>query len=179
MGAGALLLSDGIDVAALIRGGGQERGRRAGTENAPAIAGFAAAAQAVRANLADEVRIAAMRDDMEQRLIARASQVIIYGKDAPRLGNTSCIGMPGMPNETQVMALDMQGIAVSAGAACSSGKVGSSHVLNAMGIAPDDARRAIRVSFGWTTQPGDVDGFVDAWCGLYDRAGSANVSSAA
>ena len=178
MGAGALLLSDGVDVAAMIRGGGQERSRRAGTENAPAIAGFAAAALAARDSLGDEARLATLRDELEQRLRERAPDVAIYGVNAPRLGNTSCIGMPHVSNETQVMALDLEGIAVSAGAACSSGKVGSSHVLTAMGIDDQDARCAIRVSLGWTTQPGDIDQFVDAWCGLYDRTRSENVSIA-
>jgi cysteine desulfurase len=169
MGAGALLLSDGVDVAAMIRGGGQERSRRAGTENAPAIAGFAAAALAARESLGDEVLLETMRDELERKLRERAPDVAVYGANVPRLGNTSCIGMRGVSNETQVMAFDLNGIAVSAGAACSSGKVSSSHVLKAMGVGDEEAHCAIRVSLGWTTRPNDIDQFVDAWCGLYDR----------
>lgn len=172
-GAGALLLAPGTDIAAVIRGGGQERGRRAGTENVPGIAGFGAAAAACRADSGAAGRLAGLRDDLERRL----PDAHVHGADAPRLPNTACLGMPGMGNETQVMAFDLEGVAISAGAACSSGKVGVSHVLLAMGVDPAAAREAVRVSLGWTTTPADVDRFVAVWHGLYDRARSGRTAA--
>ena len=179
MGAGALLLAGGADVAPLIRGGGQERGRRAGTENVAAIAGFAAAAKAARDELADTARLAELRDGLERQVRETAPEATVYGHGAARIGNTSCLGLPGMSNETQVMAFDLEGIAVSAGAACSSGKVGISHVLRAMGVDEEAARCAIRVSLGWTTTAADVARFVAVWRRLYDRSRAGRVSSAA
>lgn len=140
-GAGALLLRPGLDLPALLPGGGQERGRRGGTEALPAIAGFAAAVEALDA--AEAPRLAALRDAIEQ-----GAGLPVAGSGAPRLPNTSCLILPGIPAETQVIALDLEGVRVSSGAACSSGKVGPSPVLQAMGLA-EAAACAIRVSLPW------------------------------
>ena len=174
-GVGALVLRDGAALAPILRGGGQERGRRAGTENVPGIAGFGAAAVAAGADLAadETARIAALRDRLEEAVRRAAPQAVIYGARIARLANTSCIGLAGVAAETQVMALDLAGVAVSSGSACSSGKVRTSHVLGAMGVAPDAAGCAIRVSLGWDSTESDVDGFLAAWCGLARRHGLA------
>jgi cysteine desulfurase len=168
-GVGALFVADRIALSARLKGGGQERGRRAGTENVPGIAGFAAAAVAAHAGLADAPRIAALRDRLEAEALRLHPSARIFGASSPRLPNTSCIGLPGLPSETQVMVLDLEGIAVSAGAACSSGKVRVSHVLTAMGATADEAASAIRVSLGWDSSADDIDRFLAAWGGMARR----------
>ncbi len=168
-GAGALVLAEGISVAPLIRGGGQERRRRAGTENVPAIAGFGAAAAAVLDAPKPDPELAGLRDGLEARLRALAPELVIFGAEAPRLANTSCFALPGLSAETQLLALDLAGIAVSSGAACSSGKVEPSHVLGAMGVGAETAASAIRVSLGWATTAADLERFIEAWDGLYRR----------
>jgi len=167
-GAGALLLRPGLDPAPLVAGGGQERGRRAGTEPLPAIAGLAAAAGA--ATPASAARLAPIRDAIEAAIAAIAPEARFPGRGAPRLPNTTAILLPGVPAETQVIALDLAGMRVSAGAACSSGKVGASHVLAAMG-AGTEAACAIRVSLPWNA-PADAAGrFAAAWGAMRERAG--------
>ena len=163
-GVGALVMAPGAELAPLFRGGGQERYRRAGTENLAGIAGFAAAAVAVDAAEYDRVR--ELRDGLEAALPADA---VVIGAGAPRLPNTSAIAMPGVVAETQIIALDLDGVMVSAGAACSSGKVGPSHVLAAMGLTPEIAGATIRVSLGWSTTETDIAHFLDAWIALYQR----------
>ena len=157
-GAGALLL--GSEAAALItpliRGGGQERGRRGGTHATAVIAGFAAAAEAC-AGTAD---LSVLRDSAERAAIEAGGVAIVA--DAPRLPNTAAIALPGVPAETQVIALDLAGVAVSAGAACSSGKVGRSHVLDAMGLGTA-AGQTIRVSLAWNTTHADIVAFAEAY----------------
>jgi cysteine desulfurase len=160
-GVGALIA--GAGVTPLLRGGGQERNRRAGTENLAGIAGFAAAAAVCEP--AEYACVGVLRD----RLEAALPDAIVIGAGAPRLPNTSAIAMPGMPAETQIIALDLDGVMVSAGAACSSGKVSRSHVLSAMGLAPDIADTTIRVSLGWSTSEADIAHFIDAWTALYRR----------
>jgi cysteine desulfurase len=151
----------------LIKGGGQERGARGGTENVAGIAGFGAAAAAVRLALATEgARMVALRDRLEAGLRARMPAAIVFGAQAERLPNTTLFGVPGIKAETAVIALDLDGIAVSSGAACSSGKVQPSHVLAAMGVAPALAQGAIRVSLGPSTTESEVDDFLDAWIRL-------------
>lgn len=167
MGVGALVVRKGVTVAALQTGGGQESYRRAGTQNVPGIAGLGAAAAALTASDPDTAHLRTLRDRLETACQAMGAQVM--GQAAPRLPNTSCLTMPGVSSETQVMAFDLDGIAVSAGAACSSGKVGPSHVLAAMGIAPDVAGAAIRVSLGHATTAAEIDRFIDAWTVLYRR----------
>lgn len=165
-GIGVLVLRDGLPLAPLLRGGAQEGRRRAGTENVAGIAGFGAAA-AVVADRADQPRIAALRDGLEARLVDAGAVVI--GAAAPRVANTSCVAMPGVTAETQVAALDLAGIAVSAGSACSSGKVRRSHVLEAMGLPAELAESAIRISLGPTTDAAAVDRCVAAWIALAER----------
>ena len=164
-GVGAVILRRGTDLAARIRGGGQEMGRRAGTENLIGIAGMAAAAEAAARDFADGVweRVAGLRDGLEARLAAEVPGLIFAGSGATRLPNTSCLVLPGWKGETQVMQMDLAGIAVSAGSACSSGKVRSSRVLTAMGYDARAAVSAIRVSIGPTTTEADLERFADAW----------------
>lgn len=172
-GVGALVLRGGLELKPLLRGGGQERGRRAGTENLPGIAGFGAAALEAAADLDRITEIGRLRDDLERRLTAAAPAAVVYGAPAPRLPNTICIGLPGVAAETQVMALDLAGVAVSAGAACSSGKVRPSHVLQGMGFDEAAARSAIRISLGWASTEADADRLVQAWTELCRRVGRA------
>jgi len=165
-GAGALLLRPGLDLPALIAGGGQERGRRGGTEPLPAIAGFAAAAGA--ADPAAAGRLAALRDRIEAGIRSLAPEAVIAGAGAPRLPNTSSIILPGVPAETQVIALDLAGIRISAGAACSSGKVARSHVLAAMGFG-EAAGCGIRVSLPWNAPEDAPEQFLEAWSAMRAR----------
>lgn len=164
-GAGALIRRDeAIHIEPLIRGGGQERGSRAGTENVAAIAGFGAAAAAVKAEFATEVaQMARLRDRLEAGLRTASPEAIIFGGDVARLPNTTLVAMPGSKAETLVIAFDLDGVAVSSGAACSSGKVAPSHVLAAMGAAPALAGGAIRVSLGPTTTEAEIDRFLQVW----------------
>lgn len=166
-GVGALVVTGGVDLAPLLRGGGQEHRRRAGTENLPGIAGFAAAAAA--AELAAYERVAGLRDGLEAEIAAIAPEAVVVDAAAPRLPNTSAIAMPGVAAETQVVALDLDGVMVSAGAACSSGKVGPSHVLAAMRVDPEIAVSTIRVSLGWSSSEAEIDHFLRAWTALYRR----------
>jgi cysteine desulfurase len=169
MGVGALVVRRGLELQPLFRGGGQEQRRRGGTENLPGIAGFGAAAIAAKSSLDVYRRVEALRDDAQRRLCALAPDAVVFGGEAPRLPNTLCIAMPRVASSTQVIALDLAGVAVSAGAACSSGKVARSHVLDAMGVPPALAESAIRISLGWSTTKADIDHLVDAWGGLYAR----------
>lgn len=177
MGVGALVLAEGAQVPhPVARGGGQERGRRAGTENVPAIAGFGVAAGLAADWRSDMQRIGGLRDALEARLAEAAPEAVIYGAGAPRVANTSLIGLASVPSDTAVMTLDLEGISVSAGAACSSGKVAPSHVLGAMGFDPTATNSAIRVSLGRTSEAADIDRFVTAWTAMRD---AVPVSSAA
>ncbi len=164
-GIGALIVKRGTDLAAQLKGGGQEMGRRAGTENILGAAGFAAAATAAARDLADGVwdEVASLRDLLEDTLAAEADGTIFVGKGAMRLPNTLCLATPGWKGETQVMQMDLAGYAISAGSACSSGKVRASRVLRAMGYDEATAAGAIRVSLGPETKQQDVLGFAEAW----------------
>lgn len=162
-GVGALIVRDGHDVPALITGGGQERRRRGGTENIAGIAGFGAAAEAARNMLADRDRITHLRDRLEAGLLDLTPDAHIIGMGAERLPNTTCVALPGHSAETLVIRFDLAGIAVSAGAACSAGKIGASHVLAAMGLDETTARSAIRISIGSTTTDRDIDHCLTAW----------------
>lgn len=159
-GAGALVLAPGLDLVAMIGGGGQERGRRGGTPALPAIAGFAAALEG-----GAPAAMTAWRDRIEAHAVAKGAVVCGAGD---RLPNTTCLALPGVRAETQVIALDLAGFAVSAGAACSSGKVTPSHVLTAMGLGAL-AGEAIRVSLPWTVREDDVTAFGDAYAAMADR----------
>jgi cysteine desulfurase len=154
----------------LIKGGGQERGHRAGTENVAAIAGLGAAAQAAGATLAAEsARIAALRERLETGLRELAPTTVIFGAGGERLPNTTLFAVPGLKAETALIALDLDGVSVSSGSACSSGKVAPSQVLAAMGVAPDLAGGAIRVSLGWETRENEVERFLIAWSKVVSR----------
>jgi len=170
-GVGALVIRRGLDVASRIRGGGQEMGRRSGTENIIGIAGFGAAAQAAVQELEAGTwdRVAQLRTFLETSLEDDINPTILVGKESKRLPNTSCLITPGWKGETQVMALDLAGFAVSAGSACSSGKVRESAVLRAMGYGPGEADCAIRVSIGPDTTEEQVARFVNAFRRLKDR----------
>jgi cysteine desulfurase len=159
LGIGALVVRDGLVVEPLMHGGGQELRRRAGTENLAAIAGFAASAQE------DAIDTKTLRD----RLEASLQGATVLGAGVERLGNTSCIVSPGLVAETLLINLDLAGIAVSSGSACSSGKVARSHVLDAMGVAPELARSALRISTGWNSTAADIDRFISVWNSLLAR----------
>jgi cysteine desulfurase len=170
-GVGALCLRPGLALAANRAAGGQEQGRRAGTENLAGIAGFGAALERLAADLADQPRQAALRDRLEDLL--EPAGAVVFGRQAGRLANTSCIAMPGVQAETQVMAFDLAGFCVSAGAACSSGKVQASPVLTAMGVPDEIAQCAIRVSIGGGTTEAEIDAFAARWKHLYQRKNAA------
>lgn len=173
-GAGALIVPEGAAPARLLPGGGQERGWRAGTENVAAIAGFGAAAAAAARDLADGVweAVPALRDRAQAVMAEAFPGAIFPGAGAVRLPNTLCVAAPGFPAETQVMALDLAGAAVSAGSACSSGKVRASRTLAAMGFSPEIAGSAIRVSLGPATTRDEIDRFCALWRDMVRRRGA-------
>ena len=170
-GIGALILREGLDITALATGGGQEMGRRAGTENLIGIAGFGAAAEAAGRDLQNGVwdEVAQLRNILETALSDGVNGTISVGKDGPRLPNTLCLIAPGWKGETQVMAMDLAGYAVSAGSACSSGKVRSSRVLQAMGYDEGLAGQAIRISIGPGLTKDTVLRFADVWLAHYAK----------
>ncbi len=174
-GIGALIFPAGTEVAAQIRGGGQEMGRRSGTENVIAIAGFGAAAVAAQQDLANGVwdRVAQIRNILEKAIESSAPQTIFVRNGSARLPNTSCFMAEGWKGETQVMAMDLAGFAVSAGSACSSGKVKASRVLQALGFDDDVARCALRVSLGTGTTKDDVLRFAESWTAKCNKRSSA------
>ncbi len=171
-GIGALVVRQGVEVPAQLRGGGQEMGRRAGTENLIGIVGFAAAAEAAARDLANGVwdEVAEVRNILESELSAEANETISVGNGCARLPNTLCLIAPGWKGETQVMAMDLAGFAVSAGSACSSGKVRASRVLRAMGFDEGLSQQAIRVSIGPGVTKDDVGRFGQAWTAAYAKA---------
>ena len=158
-GSGAIVGVAGAPPVKLIHGGGQERRQRAGTENVAGIAGFGVAARLAQDNLNAYAKLALMRDAIE----ARIPHITVFGSTSARVSNTTCFALPGVLADTQLMALDLAGICISSGSACSSGSVKPSHVLDAMGIAPALATCALRVSLGITTTQGDIDSFIDTY----------------
>ena len=168
VGIGALLIRSDLPIKPLVTGGGQELGRRAGTENIPAIVGFGALVKSVE-NLPQTMQWIEWRDWLEAELKTTAPDAQIFGSAAPRLPNTLQITMPGVKSETQIMHFDLAGFAVSAGSACSSGRVAASSVLLAMGIQPEIAQNAIRISFGWATTRDEIESFATAWKQAYAR----------
>jgi cysteine desulfurase len=163
-GVGAVVLAEGVlGFEPLVRGGGQELGRRAGTENVAGIAGFGAALQAAMASLdSDAIRLETLQNRLENGL-RDTPDMIIFADGVPRLPNTTLFTVPGLKAETAVIGFDLAGIAVSSGSACSSGKVQPSHVLEAMGFGPELAQGAVRLSLGWSTSEADVDRCLEAW----------------
>ena len=171
-GVGALAIAspDANIEERLLRGGGQERGLRAGTENVPGIVAFGVAAEhAARTGGSEAARLASLRDDLEARLLRDAPGLMVFSGGVERLANTSAVCAPGAAAATMLIGLDLEGFAVSSGSACSSGKVKASHVLAAMGIAPDIASGAVRVSLGRTTSAADVERFADAFVRVAGR----------
>jgi cysteine desulfurase len=163
-----------------MRGGGQERGWRAGTENVPGISGFGVAAELAGATLAGEAaRLASLRDALEAGLLALAPDTAIFGRCSPRLPNTSAFATPGVSAETMLIKLDLAGVALSSGSACSSGKVKASHVLAAMGVDPAMSAGALRASLGWTTCEGDIDKFLAAYAQALAATRGREVQAAA
>jgi cysteine desulfurase len=159
-GVGALIAHPDAPLAPQMTGGGQQKGLRAGTENLSGIAGFGAAVAALLDDADERVRVAAVRDRFEAALKAVLPEAILFGAGAARLRNTSNFAVPGLKSENMVMALDLDGVMVSSGSSCSSGKIAPSHVLKAMGVAGDLAGAAIRVSFGWNSIVEDADAAV-------------------
>ncbi|MCC0806868.1 cysteine desulfurase [Methylobacterium sp. W2] len=175
-GTGAIVLAEGVTLEqAFVRGGGQESRQRCGTENLPGLVGLGEAARIARAGLS--AIDADLRDSVEAALLRIAPDAVIFGSGAPRLPNTLCFSVPGLDAATALMALDLAGIAVSSGSACSSGKVGRSTVLAAMGVSPALAAGALRVSFGWNSTESDGSRFLTAFerhvGTLYQRRGQA------
>ena len=168
-GVGAIITAPTAPLTPLVAGGGQELGRRSGTENVGGVAGFGVAALDAMDDLGDALRIGELRDRFEAAVSDHANNVCVIGQDAPRTANTSCVAMPGVKGETQVMHFDLNGICLSSGSACSSGKVKVSHVLSAMGYDDDIANASIRVSLGRLTEEGDIDVLIAVWKSLYDR----------
>jgi cysteine desulfurase len=168
-GAGCLILSNCVSVTPQIVGGGQEKNMRAGTENLAGIVGFGAAAEAAAKDMAAYKKLSVLRDRMETELAKTSPAVKFFGQKAPRVANTSMFSLPGASSETQLIALDLAGVYVSNGSACSSGTVRVSRVLRAMGVSDADATGALRVSLGWNSTEQDVGRFISAWAEIYNR----------
>ncbi len=176
-GAGALIVKKEIAVSPMISGGGQEFGLRAGTENVPAIAGFGVAAELLPENLRRMEEIKVLRTYMEKEIKSFAEDAKIFGESAERLANTSCISMPNVKAELQLIEFDLAGICISSGAACSSGKVLVSHVLQAMGVAKPEAETAVRVSLGIDNTKAEIDEFIAVWKNLYARVNGQKLAA--
>jgi len=170
MGIGALIVRCGLPFSAQMIGGGQEGGRRAGTSNVPGIAGFSAAAASACEQLDVFAELAHKRDHLQNLLREFAPDLVVFGESVLRLPNTLCCAAPGFTAETQLMAMDLAGFAISSGSACSSGKVKASHVLGAMQTPPELSNCAIRISMGWRTTNDEVEQFARAWGQAYSRS---------
>lgn len=168
-GVGALLCAPGSEPVTYLHGGGQEKRQRAGTENVAGIAGFGLACDIAQQELPAYMALSDLRDDLERRLTEAAPDAVIFGRAAPRVANTSNIGLPGIAANTQLMNLDIEGIAVSSGSACSSGTVKPSHVLEAMHAGTHLTSSSLRISMGWGTKPEDINRLAEAWLKMYDR----------
>jgi len=172
-GVGALIVAEeDVSLMPMLKGGGQERSKRAGTENLPGIVGFGVAAEMAMGELGNTGRIESLRDTLEARIAEVTQDAIFAAQGASRLPNTSCFAVSGLSAETLVMALDLAGVMVSAGSACSSGKVKASHVLKSQGWSDELASSAIRVSLGQATSEADIETFLDAWTAIYHRLGT-------
>lgn len=165
-GAGALIVAPGAKPVKLLHGGGQEKSQRAGTENVAAIVGFGLAADT---GAGDMAAVKALRDRLESGLQKDSPEIIVFARETPRIPNTSCFSLPGLDAQTLIMALDLEGFAVSSGSACSSGTVKPSHVLKAMDRTGEETAAALRVSLGWNTKESDVDSFLAVWSKLVRR----------
>ena len=168
-GVGCLIIREGFTPEKHMQGGTHEDGRRGGTHNTAGIAGMGLAAQLAAENMPSYAEIKKLRDGMEAGLKKISNEVIIYGENAPRVGNTSSVGLPGVSAQTQLMALDLEGVATSSGSACSSGSWKASHVLSAMGVPEDETKCALRISLGWATTQADIDHCLSVWENMYKR----------
>ena len=168
-GVGALICKNPSEMPRFVHGGGQESGLRAGTENVPGIVGYGVAAESALAGLNAFGALADLRDALEARVQAIEPLVEIFGKELERLPNTSKFATKGLTSEVQVMGLDLDGASISAGSACSAGRVETPYVLAAMGVPDELGLCAVRISLGWTTTSEDIDGFVAGWQKLHDR----------
>jgi cysteine desulfurase len=178
-GMGAIVTAGGaLAFAPLLVGGGQEKRNRAGTENVAAIAGFGAAAKAALAGLGEAAALTALRDRLAGVVRESGVKVTVFGEAAPRLPQTLCLGIEGIPAETLVIALDLEGVAISSGSACSSGKVAPSHVLAAMGVPARLAKGAIRLSLGWDSRPDDIHLFSTAWRRVLKHVAPGDIAAA-
>lgn len=169
LGAGALVIRLGMLVDSYVKGGGQELGLRAGTENIPSIAGFGAAALECFGELKNKNQYKDMQQSLEVKIAKISPYAVVFGQDVPRVDSTSCFAIAGLTAERALMSLDLAGIAISSGSACSSGKVSQSHVLKAMGIDDDLALCALRLSFGWNTKPEELNAFIEEYTKIYNR----------
>jgi len=168
-GVGALITRAGLDVPKFMLGGGQEKNCRAGTHNTAGIASMGLAAQMAKENLNTYANIQKLRDAMESHIRQKTNKAVIYGANAPRVGNTMNIGLSNMEAQTQMMALDLAGIAVSSGSACSSGSFKPSHVLTAMGANESEAKSALRISIGYATTQADIDAFLESYDKILEK----------
>lgn len=168
-GVGALIVKPDIKIKSLLKGGGHEKGCRAGTENVAGIAGFGKAAELALKDINRFHDLELLRDDMEQRLSLAIPSLKIFSKNAPRIVNTSSISLPGFSAESQMIQMDLKGIAISAGSACSSGTVKVSRVLKALGASDEEASSGLRISMGWGTTEDDVNQFVDFYIKMADK----------
>lgn len=166
VGVGALILKEDLSLNPLIHGGGQEYGMRSGTLSAPLILGFVAA---LKKSLRDANESSKRLRSFQEKIERALPQATVYGKGSPRVSHVVCLSMPSVPSHLQLIALDLKGIAVGTGAACSSGAMKESHVLAAMGVQPSDAQCAIRVSMGWNTQAHEIDTFIEAWNDIHNK----------
>lgn len=168
-GVGAITTREKIELPKFMLGGGQEKNCRAGTHNTAGIAGMGLAAEIALKNIPLYAEIQKLRDYLETEIRKITNKAIIYGGNAPRVGNTSDIGLPELPAQTQMIAMDLEDIAVSSGSACSSGAFKPSHVLTAMGASDDEAKCALRISLGYATTAADIDRFLEAWGNMVQR----------
>lgn len=168
-GVGALIIAPGAPEAKLLAGGGQEKRRRAGTENVAGIAGFGLGAELAANGIEKYQRLEKWRDRLETEIKNIAPEMSIYGRNAPRVANTTALCLAGLPAETQLLSLDLEGIAVSSGSACSSGTFKPSPILQAMGANESEASSTLRISTGWDSKESDIDRFIEAWGKIYQR----------
>lgn len=168
-GVGALITKESLDTPKFMLGGGQEKNSRAGTYNTAGIAGMGLAAKLAKEEFADYQKIGMLRDELENKIRQLSNNITIYGENSPRVVNTCNVGLKNVPAQTQMMALDLDGVAVSSGSACSSGSFKPSHVLTAMGVGEEDAKSALRISLGWATTSADINAFLESYKNIIER----------
>ncbi|PJB69099.1 MAG: cysteine desulfurase [Alphaproteobacteria bacterium CG_4_9_14_3_um_filter_47_13] len=177
-GVGALIAAPGAPVARFMHGGGQEKRQRAGTENVAGIAGFGLAAEKALSGMKDYKKLEEWRDRLEADILKIAPKMRVYGQKAPRVANTTALCLAGLPAQTQLMGLDLEGIAVSSGSACSSGTFKPSPILQAMGASDLEASSTLRISTGWNTKESDIDRFIEVWKKIYERVTEKTLQNA-